>query len=177
VGQSVVTLYGAINCCRDCPHNCPCQLPKRNLQSQQQPIRSIQEVIETRGFARKNEDGRNADRRLANHRLQPLGHLTAARNLSIRQPLSYGGTAVPRIVPEIVPASLSEAARVAQARPRSADPKAGGSFRQQPFRQLLGARRFTRMSRRPNFLVSRRFEDAERSDLACETGRAWTPVY
>ena len=109
---------------------------------------------------------------LANHRLQPLGHLTAARNLSIRQPLSYGGTAVPRIVPEIVPASLSEAARVAQARPRSADPKAGGSFRQQPFRQLLGARRFTRMSRRPNFLVSRRFEDAERSDLACETGRA-----
>jgi hypothetical protein len=25
--------------------------------------------------------------------------------------------------------------------------------------------------------VSRRFEDAERSDLACETGRAWTPVY
>jgi hypothetical protein len=33
-------------------------------------------VIETRGFARKNGDGRNADRRLANRRLQPLGHLT-----------------------------------------------------------------------------------------------------
>jgi hypothetical protein len=135
------------------------------------------EVKEDERFTREIEDVREADFRLANHRLQPLGHLTAARNLSIRQPLSYGGTAVPRIVPEIVPASLSEAARVAQARPRSADPKAGGSFRQQPFRQLLGARRFTRMSRRPNFLVSRRFEDAERSDLACETGRAWTPVY
>jgi hypothetical protein len=37
----------------------------------------IEEVIETRGFARKNEDGREADRRLANRRLQPLGHLTA----------------------------------------------------------------------------------------------------
>ena len=35
-------------------------------------------MIETRGFTRKNDDGRNADRRLANHRLQPLGHLTAA---------------------------------------------------------------------------------------------------
>jgi hypothetical protein len=160
-----------------CPHDCPCGAPKQRLQGQRQPTRSIVEVKEDERFTREIEDVREADFRLANHRLQPLGHLTAARNLSIRQPLSYGGTAVPRIVPEIVPASLSEAARVAQARPRSADPKAGGSFRQQPFRQLLGARRFTRMSRRPNFLVSRRFEDAERSDLACETGRAWTPVY
>ena len=48
------------------PQNCPCQLPKPGLQSQQQPSRSIEEVIETRGFARKNGDGRNADRRLAN---------------------------------------------------------------------------------------------------------------
>lgn len=52
--------------------------PKPGIQSQQQPSRSIEEVIEVRGFARKNDDGRNADRRLANHRLQPLGHLTAA---------------------------------------------------------------------------------------------------
>jgi hypothetical protein len=37
----------------------------------------IEEVIETREFAKKNDDGRNADRRLANRRLQPLGHLTA----------------------------------------------------------------------------------------------------
>jgi hypothetical protein len=41
---------------------------------------------------------------LANRRLQPLGHLTAARNLSIRQALSYGTTAKGQIVPEIVPA-------------------------------------------------------------------------
>jgi hypothetical protein len=33
-------------------------------------------VIKTSIFARKNENGRNADRRLANRRLQPLGHLT-----------------------------------------------------------------------------------------------------
>jgi hypothetical protein len=32
----------------------------------------------TRRFTGKNDDGRNADRRLANHRLQPLGHLTPA---------------------------------------------------------------------------------------------------
>jgi predicted phage tail protein len=56
------------------------------------------------GFARKIEGFREADFRLANHRLQPLGHLTAARNLSIRQALSYGEAAVPKIVPEIVPA-------------------------------------------------------------------------
>jgi hypothetical protein len=56
----------------DCPHDCPCELPKQGLQSQQRPIRSIEEVIETRGFARKNEDGRAADRRLANRRLRPF---------------------------------------------------------------------------------------------------------
>jgi hypothetical protein len=53
------------------------------MQSQQQPTCTIEEVIETRGFVRKNGDGRNADRRLANHRLQLLGHLTAARGLSV----------------------------------------------------------------------------------------------
>ena len=36
------------------------------LQSQEQPIRSIGEVIETGGFARKSEDGRNGEGRLAN---------------------------------------------------------------------------------------------------------------
>jgi hypothetical protein len=45
---------------------------------------------------------------LANRRLQPLGHLTAARNLSIRHASSYGEPAVPKIVPEIVPASSKE---------------------------------------------------------------------
>ena len=38
---------------------------------------SIEERAETLRFAGKNEDGRQADRRLANRRLQPLGHLTA----------------------------------------------------------------------------------------------------
>ena len=42
---------------------------------------------------------------LANRRLQPLGHLTAARNLSIRQASSYENAALSQIVPEIVPAS------------------------------------------------------------------------
>jgi hypothetical protein len=48
---------------------------------------------------------------LANRRLQPLGHLTAARNLSIRQASSYGNTAVAQIVPEIVPASTQKRRR------------------------------------------------------------------
>jgi hypothetical protein len=69
-------MVDAINYCTDCPRNCPCQLPKPGLRSQRQPSRSIGEVVETRGFARKNDDGPNADRRLANRRLQPLGHLT-----------------------------------------------------------------------------------------------------
>ena len=37
--------------------------------------------------------------RLANRRLQPLGHLTVMRMLSIRRPLSYENTTVPKIVP------------------------------------------------------------------------------
>jgi hypothetical protein len=65
---------------------------------------------------------------LANRRLQPLGHLTAARNLSIRQASSYGNTGRP-IVPEIVPASsqnprLNGGARAIQA----ADPHAAVRF-------------------------------------------------
>lgn len=55
----------AINRRRRCPRNCPCQLPKLGLGSQQQPNRWIEELIEVWGFARKNDDGRNADRRLA----------------------------------------------------------------------------------------------------------------
>ena len=43
---------------------------------------------------------------LANRRLQPLGHLTAARKLSIQRDLRLTRTPiVPSIVPEIVPAS------------------------------------------------------------------------
>jgi hypothetical protein len=39
--------------------------------------RLIGEVKETEEFAKKNDDVREADFRLANRRLQPLGHLTA----------------------------------------------------------------------------------------------------
>ena len=80
-GAVIIIAFGARFAARrrrkDCPQDCPCELPKPGLRSQQQPSRWIEEVIETRGFARKNDDGRNADRRLANRRLQPLGHLTA----------------------------------------------------------------------------------------------------
>jgi hypothetical protein len=93
---------------QDCPQNCPCERPKPGLQSQQQPNRSIEEVIEMRGFAWKNEDGRGAGRRLANHRLQPLGHLTAARKLSINEIATYAPAACPSIVPEIVPANAQD---------------------------------------------------------------------
>jgi hypothetical protein len=91
--------------------------------------RSIEEVIETRGFARKNDEGRNADRRLANHRLQPLGHLTAARKLSIRHASSYGNTALPKIVHEIVPtASPNPPRKWRRACSRSTAPNAAVLF-------------------------------------------------
>ena len=48
-------------------------------------------MIETCGFTRKNEDGREAGRRLANHRLQPLGHLTAHPQVYVTQD-TYTGT-------------------------------------------------------------------------------------
>src|SRR5204862_787825 len=43
---------------------------------------------------------------LANRRLQPLGHLTAARKLSINEIATYAPGDVPTIVPKIVPAVL-----------------------------------------------------------------------
>jgi ECF sigma factor len=39
-------------------------------------------------MCRKNDDGRNADRRLANRRLQPLGHLTAEAKCTRNQHLA-----------------------------------------------------------------------------------------
>jgi hypothetical protein len=63
----------------------------RAFLSQLQPTRSIGEVKEKEAFTKTFDDGREADFRLANRRLQPLGHLTATRFLGIRQPLSYGG--------------------------------------------------------------------------------------
>ena len=62
---------------------------KTGVQSLRQPTRSIGEVENSEGFTRTIEVRREASFRLANHRLQPLGHLTAARNLSIRQASSY----------------------------------------------------------------------------------------
>ena len=87
----------------NCPCNCPWEAPKQGFQGQRQPTRSICEVKETEGFARTIEDVREADFRLANHRLQPLGHLTAARFLGIRQRAGYGNPDSVVIVPEIVP--------------------------------------------------------------------------
>jgi hypothetical protein len=49
---------------------------KTALQSQQEPNRSTREVVETVGFVSKIDDGREADFRLANRRLRPLGYLT-----------------------------------------------------------------------------------------------------
>ena len=62
------------------PETVPVSPQNRASGADSSPSRSNEEVIETRGFARKNGDGRNADRRLANRRLQPLGHLTAREN-------------------------------------------------------------------------------------------------
>ena len=89
----------------DCPYDCPCDAPKLRLHSQRQPTRSIGEVNQEEGFTRKTDGGREADFRLANRRLQPLGHLTAARKLSINEIAIYGLANVASIVPEIVPAT------------------------------------------------------------------------
>ena len=51
---------------RDCPHDCPCDAPKQRFQGQQEPTRSIGEVENSEGFARKVEDRRETDFRLAN---------------------------------------------------------------------------------------------------------------
>ena len=53
---------------QNCPHDCPCDATKQRLWSQRQPTRLICEVEEREGFMRKNEDGREADFRLANRR-------------------------------------------------------------------------------------------------------------
>src|SRR4029450_2695425 len=87
------------------PEIVPVSAQNRASRANSSQNRSVEEVIETVRFVRKNEDGGEADRRLANHRLQPLGHLTAARKLSINEIAVYGLSSVPSIVPETVPAS------------------------------------------------------------------------
>ena len=91
LGQGVGAWWPVLNAAMRwelCPQDCPCQLQKTAVQSQQQPSRSIEEVIKTRGFARKNENGRQADRRLANRRFRPLSHLTARLQVYAAQALT-----------------------------------------------------------------------------------------
>jgi hypothetical protein len=62
---------------------------QNSVPSQGQPTRQFGEIEEGEEFTRQTDDGREADFRLANHRLQPLGHLTAARKLSINEIATY----------------------------------------------------------------------------------------
>jgi hypothetical protein len=75
----------------DCPHDCPCDAPKRRLQSQREPTRLFREMEEGERFTRKSDDVREASFRLANRRLQPLGHLTL-RESSASPVVRPGGT-------------------------------------------------------------------------------------
>ena len=68
--------------------DCPCEPPKRGYQTQRQPNGPIKELVETVGFVRKTEDGREADFRLANRRLQPIGHLTADAKCYVKSGLA-----------------------------------------------------------------------------------------
>ena len=157
----------------NCPQNCPCDAPKQRVQSQRQPTRSIGEVENSEGFTRKIENVREASFRLANRRLQPLGHLTAARNVSIRHGLGYGNALDCQIVPKIVPAD-------------SENPplNPGGSGSRTPTRrqrflwsttmpQRIAAHGFTRMSRRPHSrsLVRRGAEPCADPTCAQAVGR------
>jgi hypothetical protein len=67
----------------NCPHNCPCDAPRHRVQSQRKPTRSMEEVEDSEGFTSKIEVGQEAGFRLANRRLQPLGHLTVMIFLTI----------------------------------------------------------------------------------------------
>ena len=101
-----------------CAQNCAQTTSKRGHPG---PTRSI-EMRELRPKTARSGWVGLLRRGLANHRLQPLGHLTAARFLSIRQGSSYGNAGSRSIVPDIVPASSriqvpsSDRAAVANAR-------------------------------------------------------------
>ena len=64
---------------------CPCQPQKPGIASQRQPSPSIGDALKSEGFTRTIEDGREADFRLANRRLQPLGHLTASCEYTVNR--------------------------------------------------------------------------------------------
>ena len=79
----------------DCAQNCA-QTPSKS--GYQRPTLAI-EIGEIRPEnARRGWVGL-VQRGLANRRLQPLGHLTATRKLSIRQALSYGEPSCPQDCP------------------------------------------------------------------------------
>jgi hypothetical protein len=74
---AIFDLNGHLSRRRGCPGDRPSERQKRALQSQRQLSRPLGDVVKREGLTKKNKDGRKADRRLANRRLQPLGHLTA----------------------------------------------------------------------------------------------------
>jgi hypothetical protein len=92
-------------------------LRERRRRSGLRPSQFLADMLETRkaclAFRRAKSGGEAGIRTLgrafrpynglANRRLQPLGHLTATRTLSIREALSCANPAVPKTVPEIVP--------------------------------------------------------------------------
>ena len=61
-----------------------CRLVEVDGYSRERLSRLIDEAVEAIEFAKRNTNGRDADRRLAKRRLQPLGHLTARGILSIK---------------------------------------------------------------------------------------------
>jgi hypothetical protein len=69
---------------------CPWEPPKQRLESQRQPTHPIREVKDTEGFPRTNEDGRNADRSLANRCVNAASRVTslgpACRHPFLREP-------------------------------------------------------------------------------------------
>jgi hypothetical protein len=60
------------------PQIVPASSQNRACGANSSQVGRSRKLLRPRGFARKNGDGRNADRRFANRRLQPLGHLTVA---------------------------------------------------------------------------------------------------
>src|SRR5438067_1415023 len=87
---------------------------------------------------------------LANHRLRPLGHLTAARNLSIRQTLSYGNLLKSKLSLKLsLPALRIQSRRptIAASKPLTRRQR---FFRRQGCWQVIGRHRLARMSRRPH---------------------------
>jgi hypothetical protein len=106
-----------------CSKLCSDRVGNRQIGTRQDKIAIGGFWLETGRTWRESRDANRALVGLANHRLQPLGHLTAARRLSIRQHSSCEHQKIVVIVPETMPASLEE--------PRS-------ERRQFPFADLVG---------------------------------------